>query len=161
MHENSPERKRGALSVISTLYCIKSQRNLIGPCYGMYCNAQANCCLFSDLIKSLCCRHWPYRTILTFPRPIHCLAIVFAASRYYCYWRLPCFAQPAFQKCCFQTKWHNLLSVNSSKCLQNVHVNAKISPWCELNPHKCKKITLVWITSHLDGKVDVQLEVQP
>ena len=125
-------------------------------------------------------------TILTFPQPIHCLAIVFAASRYYCYWRLPCFAQPAFQKCCFQTKWHNLLSVNSSKCLHPckckniilvwikstcmqkihpgvnyIHVNAKISPWYESNPHKCNKCTLVWITSHLDGKVDVQLEVQP
>ena len=42
-----------------------------------------------------------------------------------------------------------------------IHVNAKKSPWCELNPHKWKKFTLVCITSHLDGKVDVQLEVQP
>ena len=36
-------------------------------------------------------------------------------------------------------------TIYSASILQNVciHVNAKISPWCESNPHKCKKCTLV------------------
>ena len=158
MHENSPERKRGALSVISTLYCIKSQRNLIGPCYGMYCNAQANCCLFSDLIKSLCCRHWlpqfwPFLDqFIAWQLYLQPRAIIVIGG----FLVLP--SQPSKNAASRPSD-----TIYSASILQNVciHVNAKISPWCESNPHKCKKCTLVWITSHLDGKVDVQLEVQP